>query len=376
MRLRTHLAILAALLAFPISALALTPEVRDDAGFFKPETVEKANAILKEIKKDKKKDLLIETFRQAPRGKWEEEAKSSDAKEKDKFFQEWALERARKEEVNGIYVLICKDPPYIKVAVGNKTRKEFTDDERDHLGKILVDRFKKKEYDDGLLEAVRYVQSKLKDVGDPERDNVYHGGSGGHHGSESAGGIPGVNIPSDGSSGWGSYLCVGIGGLVCVGLVVILAIGMISRMLGGGGGGGAPAGYGGGGYGPGYGGGGFGGGFGGVLSSFAASMFGSAAGMWMYNSFFGGQHNGMMNPTPPTNSPMTGTGPSAVPAPEDTDYTAGGGGDFGSDNSGGGDAGGGGDFGGGGDSGGGGGDFGGGDSGGGGGGDAGGGGDF
>ena len=41
---------------------------------------------------------------QAPADK-EKEAKSSDHREKDHFFNEWALERARKEKVDGIYVL-------------------------------------------------------------------------------------------------------------------------------------------------------------------------------------------------------------------------------------------------------------------------------
>src|SRR5260370_22117725 len=141
MRLRTSLSILAALLTFPAAASALTPEVRDDAGFFKPEAVTKANDVIKAIKRDKKKDLLIETFRHVPDGK-EEQATSKDHQEKDHFFSEWALQRAREAKVNGIYVLICKEPPYIKGAVGNQTRKEFGDDKLDHLGKILAYRVK------------------------------------------------------------------------------------------------------------------------------------------------------------------------------------------------------------------------------------------
>src|SRR5579859_961389 len=200
MRLHISISILAALLTFPASAPALTPEVRDDAGFFKTETVKKADEVIKAIKRDKKKDLLIETFRHVPADK-EKEANSSDHEVKNRFFNEWALERARKEEVNGIYVLICKDPPYVKVAVGNKTHKEFTDDERDHLGKILVDRFKKKEYDEGLLEAVNYVQSKLKDATDHDRDQTHHAGSGGHHGADGAGTGPFGGVPDTGDQG-------------------------------------------------------------------------------------------------------------------------------------------------------------------------------
>jgi hypothetical protein len=372
MRVRTRLSILAALVIFPAAAWALTPEVHDEAGFFKPETVKKADEIIKAIKQDKKKDLLIETFKHVPAGK-EKEATSSDHQEKDRFFSDWARERAREAKVNGIYVLICKDPPYIKVAVGNQTRKEFGDEQRDHLGKILVDRFKKKEYDEGLLEAVRYVQSTLKDASDHPNDERHHAGSGGHHGGDggTGGGFPGGGSEHEGGGtvSLGNMMCPLLLGLLCVGAVIVGVIALIRMFRGGGSG---PGGYGGG-YGasnpPGY-----GGGFGGFLSTFAASLFGSAAGMWMYDTFFGG-HTAQ---SPPMSSPTWDQGTSNAPPPEDTDYTAGGGGDIGDS---GGDAGGGGDFG---DGGGGGGGsdlgsgdfYGGSDTGGGGGGDAGGGGDF
>ncbi len=369
MRLRI-LFLVAVLLTLPLPAFALTPEVRDDAGFFKRETLTKADEIIKDIKKDKKKDLLIETFRSPPDAK-EEEAKSTDHKEKDRFFSEWALERARANKVNGIYVLICREPPYIKVLVGDKTRKIFTDDERDHLAKILVDRFKAKEYDEGLLEGVRYVEKTLKDANGQDHDSIYHPSGGGHHGDAGAG-LPPVGGGGDkGGSILGGWLCPGLAGLLCVGLVAVVGVFVLTRLFRGGasagpGGGSGPGGYGGG-YAPGYGGGyapSSGGGFGGMLGSFAASMFGSAAGAWVYDSFFGG-HRGEATTLPPS-TPASTYDPgmeSSTPSAPDTDYTAGGGGDFGggSDDAGGG---GGGDFGGG-DTGGGGGDFGGGDAGGG-----------
>jgi uncharacterized membrane protein YgcG len=147
---------------FPVSSFALNPEVRDQAGFFSADAVSKANDIIREIKREQKKDLLIEAFPRPPAGK-EDEASSADAKEKDRFFADWALERARAEEVNGIYVLICKAPPYVKVAVGKETHRVFSDDDRDRLGEILVKAFHEKNYDDGLLEGVRFVQRTLRE---------------------------------------------------------------------------------------------------------------------------------------------------------------------------------------------------------------------
>jgi len=354
MRLSIGVAALAAVLfASPVPAWALTPAVHDDAGFFTADAVSKADEIIKDIKERHRKDLLIETFPTAPAGK-EEGAKGDDGKANPRFFAAWALQRARAEHVNGIYVLICKEPRYIEPAVGNKTHDLFSDDDRDHLGKVLIDHFKQKQYDEGLLEGVRYVQSTLDRNDSPKEGN-----------KEAEGQAPSQQGPDTWSPYGGGHstaggvggLPLGLGGCLCVGLVVIgvlaagaMAVSALFRSFGHG-----PAGYGPGpgGYGPGgYGPGGYGGQGGGFMSSILGGLFGGAAGSWAYDRFFGGHSSPTQGPWQAPNAAP----PSAGPAPDDTGYSAGGGGDFG-----------------GGDSGGGGGDFGGGDAGGG---DGGGGGDF
>src|SRR6201999_3806156 len=135
-------------------------EVRDDAGFFTPETVSQANEVVREIKQDSKKDLLIETFGHVPESK-RHEATSHDPKVRARCFAQWAEERARDEGLNGIYVLITREPGHVEVAVGNHTRAVFPDEERHRLAQILLNHFKHKEYDAGLLDGVRYVRSAL-----------------------------------------------------------------------------------------------------------------------------------------------------------------------------------------------------------------------
>ena len=358
---------LAALVALPAMA-ALVAEVRDDAGFFKPEAIAKANLIVKSIKNQYKHDLLIETYKTVPADQ-ADEFKKLDKEGRSRFYSDWALRRARATEVNGVYVLINKEPGHIEIAVGNETKKKaFTVANRDHLDELLLARFRKaaglkddseekqKIYDQALLDAVNYVQDTFKaNLGrasvDPAPGQVAHP----------------INVAephpnrinerhTDNSWGIGGYLCIGLVALLAIWVVV----GLVRSFSGGGGG------MGGGGYG-GVGGGGF-------FSSLIGGMFGAAAGMWLYDSFFrGGFGGGGWG-----GSSAYGANPDSGSSPQDTDYSAGGGGDV--DGGGGGDTGGGGDFGGGGDTGGGGGDFGGGgggDFGGGGGGDfGGGGGDF
>jgi uncharacterized protein len=76
-------------------------------------------------------------------------------------------------------------------------------------------------------------------------------------------------------------------------------------------------------------------------------MFGAAAGMWLYNSFFGGHSSANAadfgSSTGPPDTDFSGTG-GDFDSGSGGDFDSGGGGDFGGGDFGGGDFGGGGDF--------------------------------
>jgi uncharacterized membrane protein YgcG len=142
-------------------ALAVVPEVQDGAAFFKPETIAKANDLLAEIGKKHHKDLLIETYATVPADKVES-VKAMDKEARAKFFQEWGNSRASRRRVDGVYILISKQPGHIQVEVGAETQKKaFTTKDRDHLRDILIEAFQKKEFDRGLIDAVQFVEKTL-----------------------------------------------------------------------------------------------------------------------------------------------------------------------------------------------------------------------
>jgi uncharacterized membrane protein YgcG len=293
-------------------AHALTAEVRDEAGFFTSETVAQANQIIKELKQRYRKDVLVETVH-VPEGQ-RQEASSPDAHVKGRFFADWAARRAREEGVNGIYVLITREPGHVEVAVGNHTRAVFSDEQRHRLAQILLNRFKQKEYDAGLLEAVRYVRSALaaapKAVGAAVLAGAEHPR------------LP--YAPRGTGGGLGVWHWLGLSLAVLVGVWIVSAV--FRAVAGAGaqpayGGPGGPSGYGPAAYAPAGGGGGF-------FSSLLGGMFGAAAGSWLYDRFSGGQ-------SPPVAAAAV---PASAPEPEDTDYAAEGG-DFDSQGASGSDAG-------------------------------------
>jgi hypothetical protein len=346
--------------------------VDDKAGLFSDQAISKARNEIQEIKRRTRKDLVIQTFPNPP--------ERYKGQRPEAFMSSWAKRNFDDLGVDGVYVLICKSPPYVQVAVGTVTSKTgaFTAAERDELAKLILSRLdevpkirkaagpdadkkaveKKMQEarDQALLAAVTYVRENMVRAGQVAGQQGGKGAPGGGRAPEGRqeedrpGGIP----------GWVGWVCVGLVVLLVVWLVIGIIRGLTNRGAPGSGG----PGYAGGGGG--YGGG--GGGGGGFFSSLLGGMFGAAAGMWMYSHFFGGStpHAGAAPP------PAAGGGDdyqSDVGAGSTTS-----GGEYGGDDGGGGGGGGGGDWGGGDAGGGGGGGDWGGDAGGGGGGDWGGGG--
>src|SRR5712692_10358791 len=78
-------------------ATAAVPEIKDEARFFKKETLQKANDIIREIHDEFKQDLVIETFQTPPGG--EEKVRAMTPEAREKFFKDWLRQRAEAERI-------------------------------------------------------------------------------------------------------------------------------------------------------------------------------------------------------------------------------------------------------------------------------------
>ena len=150
---------LAEAVAYVGKTLKARVEVKDEAGFFSPEAVKKAIHEIVAIDQRYAKELVVETFKEIPADR----KKDYSPDKRKEFFYKWAQERARANKVNGVYVLICKDPPHLQVEVGNETQKKaFTIKDRDKMAQMLLKQFREKKFDDGLAEAVKFFETTLK----------------------------------------------------------------------------------------------------------------------------------------------------------------------------------------------------------------------
>jgi len=330
MKLANSLTVLAgmtALLLVPTRAPAADPQVRDDAGFFDAATIGKADAVIRQIKQDHGKDLVVETFPSIPPGL----SSQYDPQHKDAFFAEWAKQRATDLKLNGVEVLICKEPGRIEVQAGEETMKRaFTKANLDRMRDIILGGFRSKNYDPALLSAVDYAKQTFdQNMGSARSGGPAAGQSSGRSAGGGASNSPAPTPPTSTRFSPGCFTWV----LIIGGGLLLLSFIRRRFSEGGGARGYGQPGYGG--YGPGGYGGGGGGGFGrGILGGLLGGMLGG----YMQDRWSHGQ-------TPPPDAGAGGGGSdpgSAFPSDEGQGFS-GTGGDFT-----GGGGGGGGDFGGGG----------------------------
>jgi hypothetical protein len=134
--------------------------VKDEGKFFSAEAVESANEKIKEFAKKYERDLLVETFSTVPDG-MADKVKAMSKEDRAAYFRKWARERMREEQVNGVYILACKEPPHLTVEVPARAQGVFDEKSVKELADILLTRFREKKYDEGLNETVKFIGEKL-----------------------------------------------------------------------------------------------------------------------------------------------------------------------------------------------------------------------
>lgn len=138
---------------------AAQPEIRDQAGFFSADAIRRANRGLEEIKRRHGKDLVIETYPAPP----SEVAARLAQEPRERVYADWVQRRAGDAGINGIYVVVTRSPSHLQVGVGSETRRAaFTTQDRDRLRDLLLEAFRKRQYDEGLQSAVDYTQRTLE----------------------------------------------------------------------------------------------------------------------------------------------------------------------------------------------------------------------
>lgn len=137
---------LATLLFLLSAAHAAAPTVKDRAGLFSAGAEADANQAIERVYLNTAphKQVVVETVPSLPEGKQADQL---------------AAERFREQSVDGVLLLIVKDPHKLALTVGRSTSERFHDAEA--VRGAMLERFRHDDYDGGLKAGLRVVESNL-----------------------------------------------------------------------------------------------------------------------------------------------------------------------------------------------------------------------
>ena len=136
--------------------------VQDHAGMFSLNAVLKAREAIQQFRLDFHRDLFVETFERVPAAD-QQRIRSLNRKSLEQFFSSWATSRATTIGIDGVYILICKEPRQVYVLIYPHTPEQpFTEDNGRDLRRLL-ERQLPKAPDGALADAVTLVRTTVTD---------------------------------------------------------------------------------------------------------------------------------------------------------------------------------------------------------------------
>jgi hypothetical protein len=158
------------------------PVIRDEARLFSRAAIEEASRQIAEMRQSSHRELVVETVKGLEGlgrrrlwflGKWQVERR----------VRQQARERAEQLDVDGVYALICTDPPQVQVlAWPAYEQRVFDNSDCEALRRLIVHQLQnaggsQEQRDEALLAAVAQVRAVLRDnqadqVPPPSADNV------------------------------------------------------------------------------------------------------------------------------------------------------------------------------------------------------------
>ncbi|GBD35582.1 hypothetical protein HRbin36_00695 [bacterium HR36] len=279
---------------------SLSGQVLDEAKFFSPDAALQADKQLRQLGQKHRLTLVLETFAQAPA---DIAALSKGSPQRAAAFHHWAEQRRAAHHAH-LYILICRQPGRVEIAVHESLAPRFPTEKRDALRDTLLNHFGKKEYDAALRESLALLTQTLSGLSKSGQKSPAGPASSAH---KPTGAEEGAD-PTTQKSSW-SWVFWAI--LLGVGLLIVFALfrglahalsGPVTQQAPD-----VPP------AGPGYGGGGRS-----FLGSFLAGMFGAAVGSWLYDRFFRGgtpAYGHDISPPRAGGEPFAGSSPLAADDP-------------------------------------------------------------
>jgi hypothetical protein len=135
--------------------------VLDEAGLFSPAAIDAARDKIHQIRKEYHCAVLIDTLSRAPAADWSK-ATSWSGRKRAEYFRAWAKERSRELGVEGIHILICKQPRHVAVvAWPERFAEQFSEKDCTDIERLLTRQLLRSP-DETLLTALDRVRKDLE----------------------------------------------------------------------------------------------------------------------------------------------------------------------------------------------------------------------
>ena len=129
---------------------------KDDGKFFSEATWKLVRPAAEKLYKEKKLDLLVETYETSPKGEVAK-LKAMSAAERNDFFKEFTAERAKELNLNGFYIFVCKSPGFLWVGVSRSLDTTLPSGFGSVVSRQMLKQFGAKKFDEGLTEALSEI---------------------------------------------------------------------------------------------------------------------------------------------------------------------------------------------------------------------------
>jgi S1-C subfamily serine protease len=139
---------------------------KDEGGFFSQEAWMRVQPAAEKLFKEKKIDLLVETYKISPKGDVAK-LKAMSAAERESFYKEFTGERAKELGLEGIYVFVCRSPAYVYVGISHSLATKVPSGFSSIVSRKMIAQFQDKKYDEGLKDAIEVI---LESIGLQEKE--------------------------------------------------------------------------------------------------------------------------------------------------------------------------------------------------------------
>jgi uncharacterized membrane protein YgcG len=137
-----------------LAAANVSAAVTDNGHFFAPSDVVLANQMITRMKATTGKTVVVQTYDTIPPAVVKQYPHAG----LHQLFYRWAGTIGRSQHVNGIVIIICRQPGYLIIRSGKATLKSvFTQADQKGASQLMLDLFRSGQYQSGLLSGLRYI---------------------------------------------------------------------------------------------------------------------------------------------------------------------------------------------------------------------------